>query len=184
MQQVKGTVLKARLAFLEQHFGKEGKERVLASLTEAERHDVQKALTVSWYPFELGKRLDDAIVSVLGGGQEEVFLRLGAASADHNLGSVHRNFLTPGNPHAFLAKAPAIYRLYYETGRREYHKTGERSAELVTHEAETFSVPDCLTVIGWHKRALEMCGATEVSMVETECRGRGDTVCRYKVSWK
>jgi uncharacterized protein (TIGR02265 family) len=183
MQQIKGTVLKARLAFLEQHFGVEGRDRVLASLTETERHDILKSLAISWYPFKLGKRLDDAIVTVLGGGKEEVFLQLGAASADHNLTSFHRNFLTPGDPHTFLAKAPMIYRLYYETGRREYARAGDREGLLTTHDAETFSVPDCLTIVGWHKRAVEMCGGKGVTVVEEECRAKGGAVCRYRVSW-
>jgi predicted hydrocarbon binding protein len=54
---------------------------------------------------------------------------------------------------------------------------------LTTRDAETFSVPDCLTVVGWHRRALEMCGAKQVRIVEEECRARGGTACRYRISW-
>ena len=78
----------------------------------------------------------------------------GEASADQNLATLHHAFLVEGNPHAFLAKAPAIYRMYYETGRREYKQAGEREGVLTTYDAETFSGPDCLTVIGWYRRAL------------------------------
>jgi hypothetical protein len=76
-----------------------------------------------------------------------------------------------------------VYKLYYDTGRREYTKVGPQEAVLTTRDAETFSAPDCLTVIGWHRRALEMCGATDVKIVEEECRARGGAVCRYRVSW-
>jgi hypothetical protein len=38
-------------------------------------------------------------------------------------------------------------------------------------------------VIGWYRRALEMCGAEGVSIVEDECRARGGEVCRYRVEW-
>jgi hypothetical protein len=54
---------------------------------------------------------------------------------------------------------------------------------LTTHEAETFSAPDCLTVIGWHRRAVELCGATEIEMVEAEGRAGGGKACRYRISW-
>lgn len=108
---------------------------------------------------------------------------LGAASADANLAGVHKAFLTPGDPQAFLAKAPQIYKLYYDTGRREYARTGPNAAVLTTFDAETFSAPDCLTVIGWYRRALEMCGATRVHITEEECRARGGAVCRYRISW-
>ncbi len=183
MQQIKGTVLKSRLAFVEEHFGADGLRRVLEGLGGEDRQALTMVLPVKWYPFEVGKRLDDAIVQVLGGGQPTFFIRLGEASAEKNLTTIHRGFLTPGNPHAFLAKAPVVYSLYYETGRREYEKIGAKEAELITYEAETFSAPDCLTVMGWHRKALEMCGATEVRIAETECRAKGGQVCRYRLTW-
>lgn len=183
MQQVKGSVLKSRLAFVAQHGGTDAVERVLATLSPADRLALRNLVAIQWCPFDLGRRLDDAIVAVLGGGRAQFFERLGAASADANLGGVHKAFLTPGDPHAFLAKAPQIYKLYYDTGQRDYKALGPTAAELTTRDAETFSAPDCLTVIGWHRRALEMCGATNVRIVEEECRARGGAVCRYRVSW-
>ena len=183
MQQVKGAVLVSRMAFVEQHFGKDGVERVLAELEEEDQKALRMPLTVRWYPFELGRRLDDAIVRALGGGDPGLFERLGEASAEKNLTTLHRSFLTEGDIHGFLSKAPAIYRLYYETGRREYERTGEREGVLTTYDAETFSAPDCLTVIGWYRRALELCGATNVRIVEERCRAKGGPYCRYRVSW-
>ena len=184
MQQIKGTVLKSRLAFVEEHFGKEGVKRVLDSLPPDDQRSLRLVFTANWYPFELGKRLDDAIVQVLGAGRTDFFVRLGEASAQKNLTSLHEGYLVKGNPQAFLAKAPNIYALYYETGRREYQPTGERSGVLTTWDAETFSAPDCLTVAGWYRRALELCGAQNPRVVEDECRAMGGGVCRYRVSWE
>ena len=183
MLKVKGAVLKARLAFIEETGGAAAVEKVLARLSGEERATIGSLLVTKWYPFDVGKHLDDAIVAVLGGGRSEFFLKLGRASADKNLTSVHKDFLVAGDPHAFLAKAPLIYSFYYDTGRREYEKTGATEAILTTRDATTFSAPDCLTVIGWHVRALEMCGAKDVVMTEEECRARGGAVCRYRVWW-
>ncbi|HET8624989.1 MAG TPA: TIGR02265 family protein [Gemmatimonadales bacterium] len=184
MQQIKGAVLKSRLAFVEEHFGKDGVQRVLQSLAPDDQRPLRMLFTSNWYPFELGRRLDDAIVRVLGNSRPEFFERLGAASADKNLGSLHSGYLTRGDPHAFLAKAPQIYALYYETGRREYQRAGDQAGVLIRHEAETFSAPDCLTVVGWYRRALELCGAREVRVEEVECRAKGGSVCRYDVAWR
>jgi hypothetical protein len=71
-------------------------------------------------------------------------------------------------------------------GRADFfEKIGEASAEalLVTRDAEVFSVPDCATVVGWHRRALAMCGAGNPRVKEEECRTRGGAVCRYRLSW-
>jgi len=180
---IKGSVLKARLAFVEEQFGEDSSRRVLESLSPEDRTTLRTVLPIQWVPFELGKRLDEAIVQVVGRGETRFFERLGAASAETNLSGAHQYFLEPGDPHAFLAKAPQIYRMYYQAGHREYEKTGEKEGVLTTHEAETFSATDCLTVVGWYRKALEMCDATNVQIVEEECRARGDDVCRYRVSW-
>lgn len=184
MQQVKGAVLKSRLAFVERHSGKPAVERVLATLPADVQRTLRMVFTSNWYPFKLGKALDDAIVQVLGGGRAEFFERLGEASAETNLATIHASYLTRGDAHAFLAKSPSIYSLYYESGRREYQPVGPKEGVLVTHDAETFSAPDCLTVVGWYRKALEMCGVTGARVVETECRAKGDAVCRYKVNWE
>lgn len=183
MQQIKGAVLKSRMAFVEKHFGKEAVRRVLESLPPGDQRILRMIFTSNWYPFDLGKALDHAIVRVLGAGENDFFERLGAASAESNLGTVHSGYLTRGDAHAFLAKAPSIYSLYYQSGRREYRQTGPAEGVLTTYDAETFSTPDCLTVIGWHKKALEMCGVVGVEVVEEECRAKGGTVCRYRVRW-
>jgi len=185
MISIKGSVLRTRLAFVEELAPKDGLDRVLSRLTPGERDALTSLLASAWYPFELGKRLDEAIVEVLGGGRSEFFEKLGEASADKNLGpgGVHRSFLVAGDPHAFLAKTPLIYSHYYNRGRRDYEKAGDAEAVLTTRDAETFSAPDCLTVIGWYRRALAMCGAGAPRVVEEECRARGGSVCRYRLSW-
>ncbi len=183
--QIKGSVLRSRLALVDDLSPQQGRQRVLARLSPEERRQLESLLASSWYPFELGRHLDEAIVAELGEGRPDFFLKLGEASAEKNLGpgGVHRRFLVQGDPHAFLANTPLVYSTYYDQGRREYEKTGEREAVLTTRDAETFSGPDCLTVVGWYRRALEMCGARSPRVVEEECRARGGRVCRYRLSW-
>jgi uncharacterized protein (TIGR02265 family) len=185
MISIKGSVLRTRLALAEEIAPGDGPKRVLARLEQKEREALTSLLASAWYPFELGKRLDEAIVQELGGGRTEFFEKLGEASAEKNLGKggVHRGFLVAGDPQAFLAKTPLIYSYYYDQGRRDYEKSGEKEAVLTTRDAETFSSPDCLTVVGWYRRALEMCGAEAPRVVEEECRAKGGSVCRYRLSW-
>jgi len=182
---IKGSILRSRLVLVDEVAPGGGRARVLARLTPGQRDALNSLLVSSSYPFDLGKELDEAIVAELGGGQTRFFEKLGEASAEKNLGAggVHRTFLVAGDPQAFLAKAPMIYSHYYDQGRREYAKTGGREAVLTTRDAESYSAPDCLTVVGWYRRALEMCSATRPRVVEEECRAKGGEVCRYRISW-
>jgi hypothetical protein len=183
MPHIKGSVLKARMTFLEQHGGKLRTERVLERMSEADRTSLKNLTYVRWYPFDLGERLDAAIVHVLGHNDPAFFLKLGEASADRNLATVHSNFLTQGDAHGFLQKAGVLYALYYDTGRREYTRVDDKTAYLTTYDSESFSAADCLTVVGWYRRALELCSVTKPKVEETECRAKGAPYCRYKVTW-
>lgn len=183
-QKIKGSVVRSRLAFVEELAGREGLANVLGRLPLDDQVALSSLLATKWYPFELGRRLDDAIVQALGGGEDDFFLRLGEASAEKNLTTVHKDFLVQGDAHAFLARAPMVYSFYYEKGRREYRREGSHEALLTTFDAETFSAADCLTVVGWHRKALEMCGAKQVRVIEEECRAKGGQVCRYRVRWE
>ncbi len=182
--EIKGLVIQARKEFVEEHFGKDAWLKVLEVLPPEDRKALgDLILTAKWYPFELGERLDRAIVNVLGEGKEKIFEDIGAKSAQRGLTKVHKSFLAPGDPQAFLKKSDVIYKFYYDTGRREYAQTGPNSGVMTTYEAKTFSVPDCLTVIGFHKEALRMCGARNVEAVEEECRAKGGSCCRYRFKW-
>lgn len=183
--QIKGLILHARLEFVKEHFGKDAWSRVLESMSDEDRQILGDVIvTVKWYPFEVGERLDRAIVDVLGGGDEGIFEEMGVKSARRSLLRVHKSFLTPGDPQAFMNKADIIYKFYYDTGYREYKETGPNSGVISTYEAETFSAADCLTVVGWYKEGLKMCGARNVQVVEEECRAKGGTCCRYRFTWE
>lgn len=177
-------IIAARKEFVNENFGQGAWEKVMDGLSQEDRQLIgESILSSQWYPFEIGDHIDKAIVKVLGKGDNLVFEQLGAKSAQKSLAKEHRTFLAPGNPQAFMKKTGSIYKFYYDTGYREYQATGPNSGVITTHEAKTFSVPDCLTVIGWYKEALKMCGARDIKMIEVECRATGGTVCRYKVEW-
>jgi hypothetical protein len=182
--EIKGLVIQARKEFVEEYFGADAWQKILGALPPDDRKLLgDLILTAKWYPFEIGERIDRAIVNVFGGGKEKFFEDIGVKSAQRSLTKVHKSFLTPGDPQAFLKKSDVIYKFYYDTGRREYTPTGPTSGVMTTYDAKTFSIPDCLTVLGWHKEALRMCGARNVEGVEEECRAKGGSCCRYRFTW-
>ncbi len=182
--EIKGLVIQNRKEFVEECFGPEAWQRVLDNLPPADQELVgDLVLAARWYPFEIGERIDKAIVNVLGGGKEQVFEDIGAKSAQRSLLKVHRSFLTRGDPQAFMKKIEIMYKFYYDIGRREYTPTGPTSGVMTTFDAETYSTADCLTVIGFHKEALRLCGAKKVDAVEEECRAKGGSCCRYRFTW-
>ena len=179
---VKGAALLSRLAFVRDHHGEEGVQKVLARLSEQDRGACTHLLTGGWYPFALGERLDQAVAAEMAMG-EDVFLLMGEKSAVQNLSGPHKALLSPGDPHGLLRRTPQIYQMYYDSGRRLYEHAGEKKAILRTYDAPAYSHEDCLTVIGWHRKAIEMCGGTQVRVTETQCRANGAPYCEYVCEW-
>jgi hypothetical protein len=182
---IKGTIIAARREFVKEHFGEEAWMKVVNAMPQEDQVKLKGTiLSTTWYPFEVGNGLDKAIVNVLGKGKESFFEELGAESARRSLAREHKSFVTNTDPQAFMKKSGVIYKFYYDAGYREYKETGPSSGIVTTYESETYSVPDCLTVIGWYKEALKMCGAKDISANEEECRAKGGSCCRYKFHWR
>ena len=83
-----------------------------------------------------------------------------------------------------LGGSIVTYQVYYSTGRREYERIADTRALPRTPQSESFSLEDCLTVVGWHETAIEMCGGLEVRVSETKCRARRDDACEYVCEWR
>jgi len=182
--EIKGSILESRLQFVRDRFGPKAVEDVIAALPKTEQSTLRDPLNgAGWYRFEIGQHLDDAIVQVIGRGDARLFEEMGAASAQLNLSGTQKFYLDLGNPQGFMLRAPLIYHVYYDKGWRDYKATGPTSGVMTTYEAETYSATDCMTVTGWYKQALKMCGAKNVEIVEETCRARGGDYCRYLVSW-
>jgi uncharacterized protein (TIGR02265 family) len=179
---VKGGAIKSRLEFVRERGGEGAVQRVMARLPEIDQEVCTHVLTGMWYPFDLNARLDETIAAEVDIG-EQVFLLMGEKSATHNLGAAHRAFIADRDPHGLLRRAAQIYQMYYDTGRRTYERLGETKAQLTTWESATFSKHDCLTVVGWHRKAIEMCGGSNVRVTETQCRAKGAEVCQYVCEW-
>jgi uncharacterized protein (TIGR02265 family) len=186
MAQVGGNIILARRKFVVERGGEELWERVLRHIPEADAKQLRRTLLVTGtWPLELNLRLDQAIASELyPADPERAFREMGRASADVNLSGPQRAFIKEGDPHHLLSFAESIYAYYYGEGRRTYERTGPQSARLVTHGAPPATPGDCLTVVAWHERAIELSGGRNARVQETKCRSRGDAVCEYLCSWE
>ena len=183
---VKGNILLARLAFLRGRGGQPLVDRVVSRLPAGDQRVLRGALlATSVYPIELNQRMDGAIAEELSSGDpDRVFLDMGRASADVNLTGSQRGLVRKGDPHYLLGFTESIYGYYYSAGRRTYQNTGPTSAVLTTVGAEDVTATDCLTVIGWHQRAVELCGGASVQVIHPRCRVRGDDCCEYRIDWQ
>jgi uncharacterized protein (TIGR02265 family) len=183
---IKGSVLVTRLNMLRKFGGPACVQQVLQRLSAADRKVLEGiVLPIGWYSLELNARFDAAIADVLSpSDRKRAYVDMGRASAEENLTGPHHVFIRKGDPHFLLSHSPEIYRLYYAVGSRSYEKTGARTAVLRTVGAEGVTAEDCLTIVGWYQRAIELSGGRNVRVTHPKCLARQAPFCEYHCDWE
>jgi hypothetical protein len=183
---VKGTLLLSRMKYLRAR-GEEACERVLRRMSAADQLLLRgMLLPSSWYDAGLVLRLETTIVALLSrGDRRELFLDMGRFTAETNLGpkGVQRPYLRPDDPHYLLRNVPRMYASQHAGGVRTYDPLEARGAVIRTVQGEDANPEDCLTAVGWLKRAIELSGGRLVTVDELSCRGRGHDTCEYVCRW-
>ncbi len=183
---VKGTLLIARMKYLRGH-GPENAERVLRRMLSVDQKVLRGILLPSsWYPADLLLRLEMTTAAILSqGDMKQLFLDMGRFTADTNLGpnGVQRPYVNEGAPHYLLGNVPRMYSSQHTEGTRTYEQTGPRSATIRAISSDEPTEEECLTAVGWLKRAIELSGGRIVTVDETSCRARGGTWCEFVCRW-
>jgi uncharacterized protein (TIGR02265 family) len=183
---VKGTLLVSRMRYLRAR-GADEAERVLRRMSSEDQAVLRgMILPSSWYPADLVVRLEMTIAALLSrGDRRQLFVDMGRFTADANLGpnGVQRPYVREGDPHHLLRHVPQMYAAQHGGGTRVSEQTGPTSAVVRTLAGEDATADDCLTAVGWLKRAIEISGGRVVLVEETRCRARGADACEYVCRW-
>ncbi len=184
---VKGTLLISRMKYLRAQ-GTEATERVLKRLAQADQGVLRgMLLPSSWYSADLMQRFEMTIAAVLArGDRRALFLDMGQFSADTHLSEngIQRAYVRRDDPHFLLRNVPRMYSAQHSDGTtRSYEQTGLRSAVLRTVAGEPPHAEDCLTAVGWLRRAIELSGGRAVQVDEARCRANGAECCEFHCTW-
>jgi uncharacterized protein (TIGR02265 family) len=180
---IKGVMLKSRLKYVRTKYGEDALKNLLDSLDP----DLKATLTgriiaTQWYPFQTINDLDSTICEQLARGRDKAYLEMGAFSADNQFTTAYRGYLQSGNPHTILKKSSTMFSRFYKPGSMDYLSTGEKSCLLVIKNFIS-TTQNCLTAVGFFKRAIELSGGKKVKIEEVKCTARGDDVCEFQVTW-
>ena len=168
----------SRLAFVREQREEAGVTRVLAGMLAGDRRTLGATLLpFAWYGFELAARLDAAITAEFGAG-DEVFLLLGARSAEEEMAG--RRAM---DPHAMLKQTCATYAVFYDTGRRDYERVAAKSGVVRTRDATAVWDANCLVIVGYYRKAIAVSGGKTVDVRHPSCRARSDETCEYVCRW-
>ena len=182
---IKGITLKSRVEFIIHEYGEGGLQKLVESLegmTKDLFSDTKKIRATSWYDFKIQVDVDTAIYKVLADGDGDVYLRMGAFTADFQ----EDNLSIPEykDPWKFLQLQGVIFGRYFKPGRMELKRVGPTEVCVRIHEFRS-SHENCMTNIGFFMKSLENMGLKNVLVEETQCSEDPDMAyCEYRVKWE
>jgi len=186
MVKVKGTLIAAKRQYVLQHHGPDALRKVLDKLKdrEAAKRLESVVLKSAWYPFDLWIDFTQTIDRVLGQGDGRLLRQMAKQTADDDLSSVYKVYFKSLQPMHVFDKAAQLWDAYYDSGRLQITKLGPSSVEM---EILEFAAPHwvhCESALGWAERSVQLAGPKDVHADHVECRGRGSSRCRMRITWK
>lgn len=159
-------------------------KRFYDALDPATRDTLDSALPTEWFPYEKLCELTRLLDRVAGSGDLSLCEEMGRFACDANVPRFLRAFLRFGKVEFFLNRAAAAWRAHYDTGSMEVVMLDSKKVRLRLLGVPSACHAQCLTVVGFVKRAAELAGTKRVTGGVTACRERGAEVCELTGSWE
>ena len=180
----KGFTLLGALAFIDERYGGDARQRVIASMDAASRSVLsQSILTSGWYPFRVQVGLYEAIDRVLGDGDLALCWEIGEYTCEREMTTIHKMFLRLASLELWIKSAGLMWGRYYSQGGLDVEEIGDRQGAVRVVDFDPLSKAFCYDFGGWLPRTLELNKRTEVSVEHSECVLDGAPHCRYVGRW-
>lgn len=158
-------------------------DEVISSLPLAVADSLYNVKKSEWYPFEYQRLLREAIVKEIDPSDpDEVTFRMGLTTASWDFSGFLKPLFSFIPLETLLNKTASLWSKYYDKGEMKVTAARKTSAEL-----ELSSFPSdqyfCPIVTSWLKVALEALKKPNTSVTHDTCIHKGDSLCRFELSW-
>ncbi len=177
---VKGTVVRAHIQWVLDHFGSRTLMRILSILPARAAIEVNGALPSHWCSFESVVLLDRAIETICGGVTGSVARALGRYTAHLDLLATNTEQLGTAM-HAAGRFIAGRYGDLHDFASCRYDERGEGWGHLVIANATASSRTWCMATIGFCEQTLMMTAGSLPLVRETTCRCDGSSVCIFEI---
>jgi hypothetical protein len=182
--QVKGSVLAARVAYLES-LGPELSALVRERLSPGLRERIDaKILPNVWVSLREVNELTRVIDEVSGTGDGRRAEEAGRFACDANLTTLYRAFFRLGNIGFIIKRAAAAWRVHYDFGDMQVVSSERKRVHLRLAGVPEPDESHCRAVMGWMVRAGELTGCKDVARKVLACRTGGAPACEWELTWR
>jgi serine/threonine-protein kinase len=143
----------------------------------------QRLIVSDWYPFEIWTRLLE-LQAELANHDLAVALESGRLGALQLIGSVHRSFVSPGDPARSIRALSRMWSRYFDFGDVDIVDRGDDGAAISIAGYSDMPTWYAHMIVGWVIALVELTGAKVVSHAIEEVPWKDDGRYRLFVRWR
>lgn len=176
--------LNTKTSLLKNH-GPEKVERILSTMSTEAQRSARFALASTQYPVEHISEFLAAIKQVLGPDDPELNFKISKQAAKDTFSMLYKLYFKLGKPQAIINKAASIWTNLCNSGRLLVDTPRPRQVVLTLMDFDYIDPEFCgQRLRGWYQAPLELSGCTVTESLHCHCRAFGDSVCRWRFSWR
>ncbi|MEM7352994.1 MAG: heme NO-binding domain-containing protein [Acidobacteriota bacterium] len=182
MSKVKGTKINSKINFLQEKYGDNVVEKVLGSLSPEDQSQLRSIVDLGWYEMELFLHLLEAIVQVVGKGNDQILDRMGRYGAEDLSLHAYKVYFRSGDPEVVLSKMIPIHASLNDPGEMEIERRQDNELDVIV-KAPRSGLAHCRVARAFYQRCVELCEVAGATVEETACSSRGADACVFHVTW-
>lgn len=182
---VRGTAIVPLRPFIESKFGLDG-AATMSRLLSAEAREIfeQPLIGLSWYPFEAGLEIIDALVTLAPARAGATVLRdFAFYNLSYATNVIFRTIFKVGTPEFMIARSDQVWKRFYSHGRMTC-ETRKKGARVELHDFPYLTPHYSRLVMYGMEAVVEKAGAQFVSGVQTRSVLEGDPFSEFVYEWR
>jgi hypothetical protein len=184
MAEIKGTVLLDTLAAIKVRAGEKELAKIVERLSGEARAVFEGPLYSStWYSLDAFAEFLEADIQETANGDREVLSKRSEKVVEGQLSGIYRIFVKVGTPGFVITRISAIHATYFK-GVQIIPEIEEHQATIKYVGFQKQHEIMQPVIIGFFRKALELCGAKEVGLDFTVPIAQGREYSELTISWR
>jgi hypothetical protein len=183
--EVKGTPVRAMVAFVDKRLTPQQKERLVRALPPAAAGLLARRaiLPVETVPVTTLNRITEMAARESGIPVDAFAHEAGRAAADEAVHGIWKLAAALVTPTTLLAKGSRLWSTVYSRGRLDIEQPSAGLAVVTLADFPCEAVC-CARISGWYERLFELARAKNIRVEQIECCAKGAPACRWTLRWE
>ena len=183
MAQVKGVAILGLIKFIKKNLKGTLPGIINALPDETRKYMDEHILLTAWYPYKLYTDLLKTLDKTVGSGDLSYCVQQGRLSAEHDLKSIYKIFLTFVDPRTLITRAMSVWSSYFDTGVAEVAILSKNEAVVTIRDFADIDMAHVKNVQGWLEQFLSMCKLNDIQSKIVACQCSGDPLTELRFTF-